>query len=122
MEIRTARDAADLLGRQLPPSAEGLVVGFLDEAGGVLKLVSHAGGADAVDVPLREILGEGLRLGSRAMIVAHNHPSGRSAPSPGDIAATRRLADLADALGIRLHDHLIFAGDRCASMRALGLL
>ena len=54
--------------------------------------------------------------------IAHNHPSGDPSPSRADIEATRRLAEAAAALGIRLHDHLIFAGGDCRSFRALGLL
>ena len=54
--------------------------------------------------------------------MAHNHPSGDPRPSRADIQATRRLAETADALDIRLHDHLIFAGTDCRSFRELGLL
>ncbi len=54
--------------------------------------------------------------------MAHNHPSGDAAPSDLDRALTKRLARALDALGVQLFDHLVIAGDRITSFRALGLL
>ena len=71
---------------------------------------------------MRAIFAAGLRHGAEGLVIAHNHPSGDPEPSRADIEATRRLADVAAALGIRLHDHLIFAGGECRSFRELGLL
>lgn len=73
-------------------------------------------------LPLRAIIAAALELGSRGLIVAHNHPDGDPRPSDADLEATRRLAETAGTLGIRLHDHLIFAGGQCRSFRQLGLL
>jgi DNA repair protein RadC len=75
-----------------------------------------------VAVPLRAIIRDALLLDAAALIMAHNHPSGSAEPSPADKAATRRLAELARPLGIRLIDHLIFAAGGVTSFRALGLL
>lgn len=44
---------------------------------------------------------------AHSIILAHNHPSGDSQPSPEDIAVTRRIADAGRVLGIQLLDHLI---------------
>ncbi len=77
---------------------------------------------DAVAAPLADILSQAVQLRSSALIIAHNHPSGDLRFSAADIDATRRLAELARALGMRLDDHLLFAGGRYRSMRALGLL
>lgn len=71
---------------------------------------------------MRSLFALALQLGSRSLIVAHNHPSGDCRPSPGDIAATRRMAAVAQALDIKLLDHLIITPDRAYSMRAGGAL
>lgn len=42
-----------------------------------------------------------------AIAFAHNHPSGNVAPSPEDIALTRKLIHLGDDLGIEVVDHMI---------------
>lgn len=56
------------------------------------------------------------------MRLVHNHPSGDPTPSAADCRVTARLAEVAGALDIALHDHLVFAGGDCRSFRALGLL
>jgi DNA repair protein RadC len=80
------------------------------------------GSLGSLSLRMREVFGEALRLGARGMILAHNHPSGDCRPSGSDIAATRRLAEIARALDIELIDHLIFTTDAVYSMRAGGLL
>ena len=89
----------------------------------IATITVREGGQDEVELPIRSIIEDALRLGSAGIIVAHNHPSGDPRPSEADLAATRRLAATADSLAIRLHDHLIVGenGD-CRSLRALGLL
>ena len=124
MIVGTAREAADLLEPLFAEAAsEKLAVLFLDARRRVIgKEEWPIGSAEAVDLPVRDIADAALRLGCEGLIVAHNHPSGDAQPSRADIEATRRLADTAAHLGIRLHDHLIFAGGNCSSFRQLGLL
>ena len=43
-----------------------------------------------------------------AIIVAHNHPSGKLVPSKEDIEMTLQLKAGGETLGIRLLDHIIF--------------
>jgi DNA repair protein RadC len=73
-------------------------------------------------IRMRALLGEALRHDAAGIILAHSHPSGHCRPSGCDIAATRRLVEIAGALEIALIDHLIFTGDAVYSMRAGGLL
>ena len=88
----------------------------------VLAVTQHPGEATRVVVPLRMIIADALRLGSSGLLLSHNHPMGDPTPSRDDLITTRRLADLAHALGIRLHDHLIWGHNRHISFRAAGLL
>jgi DNA repair protein RadC len=52
----------------------------------------------------------------------HNHPSGDPTPSKADIAVTQEIKKAAAPLGLTLHDHVIVARDRHASLRDLGLI
>lgn len=123
MEIGTARDASRLLAPLFAePRGERLAIALLDAGREVLALDEMPGRGSDVALPIRAIIVRALELGARGLILAHNHPSGDPSPSRADIAATRRLADVAAALGIRLHDHLIFGGAHCRSFRQLGLL
>ena len=57
-----------------------------------------------------------------AIVVAHNHPAGPAVPSGSDIGATRQIATLCRMANARLLDHLIYAPDGVASLRAMGVL
>ena len=70
----------------------------------------------------REIVRRSLEVGATALILAHNHPSGDPRPSREDIRVTRLVAAAADALDIRLHDHVIVARSGWTSLRAAGYL
>ena len=59
-----------------------------------------------------------LTLDACSMLLAHNHPSGDCTPSGEDIAATRRLADIGETLGLRFVDHLVLTRTKAYSMRA----
>lgn len=80
------------------------------------------GTMSTLSLRLRGLLGDALRHDAAGIILAHSHPSGHCRPSGCDIAATRRLADIAKALDIALIDHLIFTSDAIYSMRAGGLI
>lgn len=80
------------------------------------------GSLSTLVLSMRALLGEALRHDAAGIILAHSHPSGHCRPSGCDIAATRRLAEIADALGITLIDHLIFTREAVYSLRAGGFL
>lgn len=121
--IATADEAAAILAPLLAGrDAEAIAILHLGPGRRLLGLSRHPGGPDSAELPLRAIVAEALRLDAAGMIVAHNHPSGEARPSEADVAATAALARALRPLGIRLHDHLIFAGADCASFRDLGLL
>ena len=124
MIIATANDASDLF-RPCFAGGEGetLAVAHLDDARRLIELVVIEPSAPShIDLPVRRVVEDALRLGATGLVLAHNHPSGDAQPSWEDIEATRELADTASRLGIRLHDHLIFGGEDVCSLRALGLL
>jgi DNA repair protein RadC len=70
----------------------------------------------------REVYADPITDRACAVIVAHNHPSGRLEPSPEDREITCRLKEAADTLGIALLDHVIFSGSGYFSFVEHGLL
>jgi DNA repair protein RadC len=80
------------------------------------------GTVDHVPVYPREVAKRALELNASAVILVHNHPSGNPDPSQADIDMTVRIEAAVEALGIRVHDHVIIGSDRDASFRALNLL
>ncbi|MFP5395930.1 MAG: RadC family protein [Alphaproteobacteria bacterium] len=84
--------------------------------------VLSEGSLDEAAIHPREVVKKALDLGSAAMIMVHNHPSGSPEPSRADIALTNRIAEAGRLLGIALHDHVIIGKEGHASFRAKGLV
>ena len=101
---------------------ERLVVAHVDGEARCIHLATYDGPLEVLDLPLRTILGDALRLDSAGILLAHNHPDGTALPSATDKLATHNLALAAEAIDRPLLDHLVFAGQQCCSMRRLGML
>lgn len=80
------------------------------------------GSIDQSAIYIREVVRRAIELGSAAVILVHNHPSGDTMPSRQDIAITRDIADTLKRLGIALHDHIIVGRHGHASLRSQGLI
>ncbi|HEX8281448.1 MAG TPA: DNA repair protein RadC [Chthoniobacterales bacterium] len=55
----------------------------------------------------RDVFRPAIIASAYAIIVVHNHPSGDPSPSQSDHSLTRRLAEVAELLQIKLLDHII---------------
>lgn len=80
------------------------------------------GSIDQAAIYTREVIRRAMDLGSAALILVHNHPSGSPEPSRQDIEVTRQIIDAGKRLGISVHDHVIIAAQGHVSLRAKGLL
>ncbi len=80
------------------------------------------GSIDQATVHVREVIRRAIDLGSSAIILVHNHPSGDPSPSRADITLTRDIIDAGKRLNVAVHDHVIIGATGHASMRALGLI
>jgi DNA repair protein RadC len=70
----------------------------------------------------REIATRALLTNARAVILAHNHPSGSTNPSKADMDVTRKIKNVLEMLNINLLDHIIVAHERTYSMAEQGLI
>ena len=118
--VRTASEAAAWLVPVLGQlEHEELHAMYLSRSGAVLaRRCASRGGRERTLFDPQWILTEALRVGARALIVAHNHPSGDAEPSPEDHAATRRLCEVAQVVGIDVLDHIVITGTTWISMAA----
>ncbi|KQS04066.1 DNA repair protein RadC [Sphingomonas sp. Leaf357] len=80
------------------------------------------GSIDQAAVYVREVIRRAIDLGSAAIILVHNHPSGDPAPSRADIDLTRNIMEAGKRLNIAVHDHVIIGSGGHASLRAMGLI
>ena len=126
--IRSSEDAYKLLMQQAfkPETVEYkefLKLVLLNKANRVLGIATISeGGMDSTTVDVRLILQTALLAHSRAIILAHNHPSGGLTPSGHDDAITRKVKEAARMVDIVLHDHLIVAEEGYYSYKDEGRL
>lgn len=65
----------------------------------------------------RQIFEPAFNLGASSFILVHNHPSGNPEPSDDDLLLTKKIATIADLMGIKLLDHLIVCKNNFFSIR-----
>ncbi|NRG18095.1 DNA repair protein RadC [Rhizobiales bacterium] len=96
---------------------------FLDKKNALIAdEVQQRGTVDHTPVYPREVVKRALELSASALVLVHNHPSGDPAPSEADIRMTRQIGEIATAMGIVLHDHVVVGRSGHASFRSLKLL
>ena len=96
---------------------EHLYMVCMDQSGHVQHLsLMHSGTADEVAVYPQLIAKTALRYNAFAVLLAHNHPSGMLYPSQADLDSTCAVVAALSAIGVKLVDHLIFAGGEAYSM------
>ncbi len=119
--IETAADVAALFRRVIgiAGESEGVFVLPLGANGEVLKkpvLVSIGMQMGTAEVQLGEVFSEAYKADAKAIIVAHNHPSGDPKPSKADFKFTAALKKMCDRLGnIQFLDHLIIGSPDSAN-------
>ena len=90
----------------------------VDQSGRVLQPGADASRAPSIRcrfIP-REVVETALRYHAHAVLLAHNHPSGMAEPSQDDYDSTRAVIGALNVIGVRVIDHLIFAGNSVYSM------
>jgi len=99
----------DLLGPEMRAlGRESLRLVLLDTKYLLIRVeeISHGSLNESIAHP-REVFRPALIYSAYAVILVHNHPSGDPTPSSADHQLTRRLAQGAELLQIRLLDHVI---------------
>lgn len=84
--------------------------------------VMSRGTIDEAAVHVREVIKRALDIGSAALILVHNHPSGDPSPSQADIRITRAIVEAGKPLNIAVHDHIIVGRNGQTSLRAKGVI
>lgn len=104
-------------------SHEEFWVLFLNNSNKVLaKHQVSKGGMTATVVDIRLLFKQALELFSVAIIVCHNHPSGKLKPSDADVQLTQKIKNAGNTLDIKLLDHLIIAEKAYFSFADEGIL
>ncbi len=126
-ELSNSTKTADFLRKvfdaDLIEYREEFIMIILDRGNEVLGYHKVAtGGRASVLVDAKMIFTSTLLAGGHHIIVAHNHPSGRTNPSKEDIAITNKLYEGGKLLDIAVLDHIIITTDSYYSFADEGLL
>jgi len=102
---------------------ESFRVMYLNNKHGLIKMKEmFRGTINQAKIYPREILKAALHFNAAAVILSHNHPSGKIDPSMSDRTITRQLVTALDLIDIRVLDHIIVGGDDTFSFAQNGLL
>jgi|TARA_B110000037_G_scaffold8373_1_gene8985 DNA repair protein RadC len=80
------------------------------------------GGVTGTIVDIRMLFKRAMELLSVAIIVCHNHPSGKLSPSEADKNLTKKIKEAGNTLDIKLLDHLIITEKSYYSFADEGLI
>lgn len=122
--IREPQSVMDYLSAALrDEKREMFKVLYLDKGHAVSSEETlFTGTVDQAAIHPREVIRAALEKHASALVLVHNHPSGRVEPSREDREITAKLKTLCQEMGIQVLDHLIIGGSGYYSFREHGLL
>ena len=115
-KIESFSDVKDRLQDMKFLETEKARIFLLSSGNHLLHEEEFDGDVSSVAINPQRIFRLGIKHNAAAVILAHNHPSGKSEPTKADIETTEELIDLGSTLDIKLLDHIII-GKTIGSMR-----
>ncbi|RKR07964.1 RadC-like JAB domain-containing protein [Maribacter vaceletii] len=111
-KISSSQDASDLLFQhwnkntiELHESFKVMLLNNSNKVKGIYQL--SEGGITGTLIDLRILFAVVLKTVSVAIILCHNHPSGKLEPSEADKRITEKIKKAAELLDVKVLDHLI---------------
>lgn len=122
--IRSPKDAAMYLMDELSGlKQEHFVALYLNIKNEVIhKETIFVGSLNSSIVHPREIFHTAVKHSAASIAVFHSHPSANPAPSPEDIAVTKRLKECGEIMGVELLDHIIIGDQNYISLNEKGYM
>lgn len=115
-KITSFSDARDRLQDMKFLEKEKARLILLSSGNHILHEEEFEGEVSSVSLKPKKIFRLALKHNSSAMILAHNHPSGKAEPTSEDLDTTKEIVESGKKLGIELLDHII-VGEKLTSMR-----
>ena len=103
-----ANVAPQLMAFMQDMTIENVVVLYLNNDNKVVHKTVHTSGVeDQCHMHPKNIIRTALLNYATGVLLAHNHPTGRTAPSQADLNITKRINEACETMEVRLVDHLI---------------
>ncbi len=117
----SVRDYLIVRNSQLEHEVFGMML--LDNQHKLIELVDVGRGTiDGAAVYPRELVKIVLQHNAAAVILYHNHPSGKPEPSQADISTTGKVVAALQTIEVRVLDHIIVGGGESSSFAEKGLI
>lgn len=122
--LNSSKLVAEYLQRSIGlEKKEHFVTLLLDSRNNLVKISNISIGSLSTSiVHPREVFKEAIQSSAAQIIIAHNHPSGNTEPTPEDVALTRRLVEASKIFNIELLDHIIVSATKFSSLKMMNLL
>ena len=113
-KVQASSDAFEIFQMHMGDSVyEQFMVILLNQANNVLRTCSiSVGGIAGTIADPKKIFKMALEHNAVALVLGHNHPSGKLAPSDIDINLTRKIKEAGKLLDIGVLDHIIIGLDK----------
>ena len=106
--IRTPEDIIPYVKHYAMNQKEHFLSITLNGGHDIIKIhVVSVGTVNRTLIHPREVFGDAIRENASAIILCHNHPSGKVFPSDDDIDTTKTLIEASKIIGINILDHII---------------
>ena len=116
--IHQPSDIANVVMEELRfQKREVIKVAILNQKNQILKIKDISfGGNSYVNISVKDIMTEAIRMKAPKIILIHNHPSGDATPSKVDVEFTTNVYDIGRLLGIELIDHIVIGNGTFTSI------
>jgi len=107
--IYTCKQLVPFIRALSPLDKESMTVVCLDEDSNFMCSIdaTDVGKKERVLINIKDTLAGAVESGATQVVLAHNHPSGNSAPSHNDIDSTKKLTRLFMDSSVSVLDHII---------------
>ena len=106
--IRTPDDIVPYVKHYAMSQKEHFLAITLNGGHDIIKIhVVSVGTVNQTIIHPREVFIDAIKENASAIILCHNHPSGKAIPSDKDIDTTRNLIEVSKIVGITILDHII---------------
>ncbi|MDO4938776.1 MAG: DNA repair protein RadC [Lachnospiraceae bacterium] len=124
VRLKTPSDCARFFSQEMRYlEKEELKIAYLDIRYRLIdSIIMTRGTCDSSLVSVRDILEGALKKHAARLLMIHNHPYSDALPSDADIEATNKVSEGAEAIGIKLIDHIIIGSNDYFSFKEKGLL
>jgi DNA repair protein RadC len=110
VKVRMPDDIFKLFKNHMKAKQESFWVITLDGAHRVIRKHRITTGLlNRTVIHPREVFYKAVKDRAAAIVLMHNHPSGKNNPSGEDIEISRRMVEAGDIMGIKVLDHITFS-------------